>query len=503
MSKQYDALIAHLSTVVNLDGVSNVLAWDQQVMMPPGGAEARASQLATLSRIRHEMFTSDETGRLLQDAASALDGSEYDSDAASMIRLTQEMFDQATRIPSDFVAEAAHLYTAAFGEWAKAREADDFAAFAPTLEKIFAFAAQEAEYLGYDDHPYDALLNKFDRGMTTTQVKAIFDTHQPHLTELTQAIAAVSDRVSDTVLHQDFDPDKQREFALWVTEAIGFDYQRGRLDPTVHPFMINFSRDDVRLNTRYNPKFLSTAFFGTLHEAGHGLYEQGSAEALEGTLLAGGTTLSVHESQSRLWENLVGRSKEFWTWALPQLKVTFPDQLGDVSLDSFHKTVNQVQPGFIRVEADEVSYNLHIILRFELETALLTGELKVADLPEAWNTRFEELIGQRPPSNKLGVLQDVHWSAGSVGYFPTYALGNLLAVQYYDVALNTYPDIPEEIQQGKFDTLLGWLRQNIHQHGRKFTSDELTRKATDGPIDPGPYIRYLREKFTPIYDLSW
>ncbi|HRF96017.1 MAG TPA: carboxypeptidase M32, partial [Aggregatilineales bacterium] len=294
--------------------------------------------------------------------------------------------------------------------------------------------------------------------------------------------------------------DAQRAFSLQVLNAIGFDFERGRLDIAVHPFEINFSRNDVRITTRYDENWLNPALFGSMHEAGHGMYEQGVAPALDGGWLGSGTSLSVHESQSRLWENLVGRSKGFWTWALPIFKQHFP-HMAHVTLDELYKAINMVERSFIRVEADEATYNLHIMLRFELENDLLNGRVAIKDLPREWNGRFEQFFGITPPSDALGVLQDVHWSAGLIGYFPTYALGNLLSVQYFNQAVKDNPSIPSEIENGKFDTLLTWLQTNIHQHGRKFNTDELTKHVTGEGINSAPYIAYLQKKFGDIYGL--
>jgi carboxypeptidase Taq len=501
MTEKYQQLVSHLSEVHNINMAGAVLGWDQQTQMPPGGAEARAVQLATLSRIGHEMFTGDETARLLEDAAGELDGADYDSNEASMVRVVQQDYAELTKLPADFVAEQTRVTALAHEVWAKARANNDFKSFQSALERILELARQQADYLGYTDHPYDALLDQYERGITTAQVKEIFDGHKPQLVELIAAISHNADKVSDAVLHQEFDVDSQRQFATDVVTAYGFDFTRGRQDVAVHPFCTHFSHNDVRLTTRFHNDFLNPALFGLMHEAGHGMYEQGIGDSLEGTPLASGTSLGVHESQSRMWENLVGRSREFWTWALPRLKAIFPSQLGNVDLDTFYKAINKVQRSYIRVEADEATYNLHIMLRFELETAMLAGTLQPADLPEAWNELFESYFGVTPPTDTLGVLQDIHWSAGLMGYFPTYALGNLLSVQYFNKAIQQHPSIPDEIAEGKFDTLLNWLRENIHQHGRKFTSDELTRRVTGESIQSRDYIQYLQTKFGEIYGL--
>ena len=501
MGEKFDALKARLGEIHNLDMIAGLVGWDQQTYMPPGGAEAKASQMATLSRIGHEMFVSDETGRLIEDAAAEIEGMAYDSDEASLVRVIREDYVEQTKLPTELVAELTRQTALAHEVWANARANNTFRSFQPALEKIVELTIRQAEYLGYQDQPYDALLNQYERGITTQQVKSIFDDHKPALVKLIADMRANADAVSDAVLHQPFDVEKQRAFGLDVVQKYGYDLTRGRQDVAVHPFCTHFSRNDVRITTRFNPNWLNPALFGTMHEAGHAMYEQGVAPSLEGTPIGTGTSLGVHESQSRMWENMVGRSKGFWSWALPQLKAVFPDQLGGVDLDTFYKAINKVQPSYIRVEADEATYNLHIMLRFELETQMMAGKINIADLPEEWNDRFEAFFGITPESDTLGVLQDVHWSSGLIGYFPTYALGNLLAAQYYNQALKAHPTIPDEIASGQFDTLRGWLNTHIHQYGRKFTSEELTRRVTGESIQSRDYIQYLTTKFSDVYGL--
>lgn len=501
MGAKYERLKAHLAEINNLNMAAAVLGWDQQVNMPPGGAEARARQLATLTRLSHELFTSDETKHLLDDAAAEVEGMPYDSDEASMIRVVRQDYELATRLPADFVAELTRETALAHEVWAHARATNNFRHFEPALEKIMALKQKQAEYYGYSEHPYDALLDEYERGITSAQVKAIFDEHRPHLVKLIAAIRENQDRVDDAVLHRYYPEEKQREFGVWVVTAFGYDFTRGRQDKSVHPFCTHFSRNDVRITTRFNENFLNPALFGTMHEAGHAMYEQGIAESLEGTMIGTGTSLGVHESQSRMWENIVGRSRGFWSWAYPKFKEMFPEQTADTSEETFYRAINKVYPSYIRVEADEATYNLHIMLRFELEMELISGKVKVSDLPEEWNDRFEAFIGITPPTDTLGVLQDVHWSSGLVGYFATYALGNMLAAQYYRRAVQERPSIPDDIASGRFDTLRTWLNENIHVHGRKFTSAELTQRLTGEGIQSRYYTEYLQAKYTPIYGL--
>jgi carboxypeptidase Taq len=508
MGEHYQALLKHLADVRNINRAQALLDWDQQVNMPPGGAEARAAQMGTLSRIGHELFTGDATARLLEAAASEIDGAPYASDEASMIRVVQHDYAERTRIPSDLVERMTRARALAHHAWVEARHKDDFPSFAPHLERILELTVQSAEYLGYDEHPYDALIGTYERGMTARRVGEVFDGHRAQLVDLIAQMRKRMDRANDALLQGDFEIAKQRDFALAIIKQFGFDFARGRQDVSAHPFAIRFSRGDTRITTRFNPHDLRPALFGTMHEAGHAMYEQGIAPEIDGTMLGWGTSLGVHESQSRLWENLVGRSLGFWHWALPQLAATFP-QFDGIDPVAFYRAINTVQlpgvddstAGYVRVEADEATYNLHIMLRFEVELGLVSGAIKVADVQREWDDRFEAYFGVRPPSAALGALQDVHWSSGLVGYFPTYALGNLLSTQYYTAACRAHPTIPDEIAAGQFDTLREWMRVNLYQHGRKFTSDELTMRVTGDCIQCGDFIVYLQTKYGEIYDL--
>jgi carboxypeptidase Taq len=500
MGEKYLALKAHLGEITNVNRAASLLGWDQQVNMPPGGAAARASQLATLARIGHEMFTDEKTARLLEDAERENAGMPYDSDEASLVRVVKEDYREQTRLPAAFVAEYARATSEAHEVWAHARAQSNFAHFRPALEHNYDLVRQMAEYLGYTAHPYDALIGQYERGMTTARVREIFDGHKPRLVSLISAISKVKDRVSDALVRQDFPIEQQRAFAMDVVQAFGYDMQRGQQAVAVHPFMSGYS-SDARITTRFSSDWLNPALFGMMHEAGHAMYEQGVGKNLEGGPLESGTSLGVHESQSRMWENMIGRSRGFWSWAFPRLQAHFPHQFSGVSSDEFYRAINKVAPSFIRVEADEATYNLHIMLRFEIETGLLSGQMQVADLPEIWNELFSTYFGITPPDDAKGVLQDIHWSAGLIGYFPTYALGNLLAAQYFNKAVAQHPDIPQEIAHGKFDTLLKWLNTNIHVHGRKFTSDELTRKVCGEGINADAYIAYLETKYSDVYGL--
>lgn len=490
-----------LADIHNINTAMALLNWDQQTYMPPGGANIRAAQFGTLSKIAHEMFVSPETGRLLAAAEAEGKDLDYDSDDAALLRVARRDYDQETKIPTDLVVEFAQVTTLAYEEWHKARANNDYAHFAPWLSKIIDLNRRRAEYLGYTDHPYDALLDLFEPGMKTAQVKTIFDELKAAQIPLVHAIASQIDTVDNAILKRDYDEKKQEAFGIEVAKRLGYDFQRGRLDRAVHPFTNGTGRGDVRITTRYNRHWLPESLFGTIHESGHALYEQGTGESLENTLLGTGASLGIHESQSRLWENLVGRSLGFWKFFFPRLREVFPEALHDVDLETFYRAINRVEPSLIRVEADEVTYNLHIIIRFEMELGLLSGEISVADAPAAWNAKYQEYLGVTPPDDAKGILQDVHWSGGAMGYFPTYTLGNLMSVQFFNKAVQEIPTIPAQIERGEFGDLLAWLQRNIYVHGRKYLPAELVQRVTGGPMQAGPYIAYLRQKYGAIYAL--
>jgi carboxypeptidase Taq len=478
-----------------------MIGWDQQTYMPPGGGTARAEQSATLQKLIHETFTAEETGRLLNEAAAEVANLDPDTDEARLVSVTRRDYEKARRVPAELVAELARVTAQATDVWAQARAHSTWEPFSPYLQKIVELNRRLADALGYADRSYDALLDQYEPDMKTAEVKAVFDAIKPDLIALVKAVSTKADTVSDEALHREYDEHKQWEFGLEVIKRYGFDFERGRQDKSVHPFTTSFSINDVRITTRADRNFLSPALFGTLHEAGHAMYEQGFDQALERTPLADGASLGMHESQSRMWENLVGRSRPFWNFFFPKLKVFFPAQLADQSVESFYRAANRVSPSLIRVEADEVTYGLHIMLRFDLENDLLDGSLKVADVPEAWNAKMREFLGITPPTTKDGALQDIHWSFGSIGYFPTYQLGNLISLQLWDKINADIPDLMDQIGNGEFAALLGWLRTNLHQHGRKFTSNELLQRITGGGLNPAPYLKYLKQKFGEIYCL--
>ena len=501
MTKHLEQLRELLGLVSDLGHAAALLGWDQQTYMPPGGAGARAMQLATLSTLAHENFVSDEMGAAIEGARSEVEGLDPDSDDARLVKKADRDYQKEVKVPSSWVSEYSRVTALAHQDWEQARAESDFKRFQPHLEKIVELRRQYADFFKPYDHVYDPLLDDFEPGMKTAQVKSVFATLRERQVKLVQAILEQGRPVDDAILHKQYDIDKQWDFGERVIKAFGYDFKRGRQDKAVHPFTTGFSIDDVRITTRLDEHFLSTALTGTMHEAGHAMYEQGSDKSLERTPLAGGASLAMHESQSRMWENMVGRSKPFWQAYLPELKQVFPSQLGDVSLDDFYRAMNKVERTFIRVDADEATYNLHVMLRFELEIALMEGDLAVADLPTAWNDTFEGFLGVVPPDDAKGVLQDVHWSGGMIGYFPTYSLGNLIAAQLWEKITADIPDLEEQIAAAKFDALLGWLRENVHRYGAKFEPIELLRKITGQGLEAEPYLRYLETKYSEIYGL--
>jgi len=500
MQQKLKQLKAILAEVSHLDKTINVLSWDQQVYMPPGGAESRSEQLETLQRIKHDRFTSEETGKLLQELKPYTAKLDPDSDDARIIMMISRRYEKKTKVPSEFVGELARVTAIAYQVWTQARAENNFSLFRPHLEKIVDMKRQYASFFAPYDHVYDPLLDKYEPSMKTAEVQAIF---APLRTQQVELIKAISDKtqVDDSFLYQDFDETRQWDFGVQVITQIGYNWEQGRQDKTVHPFTTDLGYGDIRITTRIDPKLFNSAFFSNVHECGHALYDQGIPKHLSDVSLNEELSLGIHESQSRMWENLVGRSLPFWQYFYPKLQKTFPAQLGKVKLEDFYKGINKVQPSFIRTEADEATYNLHIMLRLEIEIGLMEGSLQVKDLPEVWNDRMRAYLGITPPNDAEGVLQDVHWSDGDLGYFPTYALGNLVAAQLWEKIKQDIPDLEDQIIRGEFSTLLGWLREKIHKHSAKYFPQELLQRITGSKIDSAPYIRYLRNKFGQIYNL--
>jgi carboxypeptidase Taq len=479
-----------LAEIGDVAKAAGVLGWDQRVTMPPGGAEARAEALATLGRIAHERFVDDETGRLLDAAAPLEEELPFDSDEASLIRVTRRDWEKARRVPADLRAEMTREAARGHQVWVEARKASDFAAFLPALRRNVELKLRYIDCFEGFDSPYDPLLDDYEPGMKTAEVKEVFDVLRPVLTEL----VADAPEVDASFLQGDFPVDEQRSFAEEVLPTLGFEDGAMRLDPTVHPFCTSFSNRDVRLTTRYRHDDLKS-IWSTLHEAGHGLYAHGNDAALMRSPLAGAPSLGLNESQSRTWENLVGRQRPFWTFWYPHLQERFPAQLGSVELETFLRAINRAEPGLIRVDADETTYSLHIILRFELEQEIVSGRIPLEELPEAWNARMKDFLGVDVPDDAHGVLQDVHWSGGGMGYFPTYALGNVISLQIWQQVREELPDVDDAIAAGDVSPLGDWLRDRLYRHGRKYTPKEMLERVVGAPeIDPEPYLAYLRDK---------
>lgn len=491
MSARLDELRQRLAELYDLERALGVLGWDQRTMMPPRGAGARSEAMATLGGLVHERFTSDEIGRLLDDLRPHEASLAYDSDEASLVRVTRRDWEKARRVPPEVTASWLRAAGRAHEAWLEARAAADFSLFLPAFRRVHDCALRWAEHMEAGDEPYDAFLDEYEPGTRTAQVREVFATLRPALTEIVRTAGEPAD---DSFLEGDYPLDRQQEFLEGVLSAFGFDDGAWRLDPTVHPFATSFARTDIRMTTRFKPTNLR-AVWAAMHEGGHGLTYQGLDPALERSPLAGSPSLGIGESQSRTWENLVGRSLPFWRGRYPELQRLFPEQLGSLALDDFYRGINRVAPGLVRVDADEVTYSLHIILRFELEQQLVDGSLALEDLPEAWNARMRDFLGVDVPDDARGVLQDVHWTRAAYGYFPTYALGNVISVQIWEHVRAELPDLDAQLEAGEFGELYGWLQSRLYRHGRKFTPTEtLERAIGDGRVDPEPYLSYLRAK---------
>jgi len=490
-----------LAEVFDLQHAAALLGWDQDTYMPAGGVRNRASQVGTLRRVAHERFTADEVGELLERAEADTAGMEESSDERSLVRVARREYDKARRLPPELIAEMASSASVARPAWVRSRRESDWERFAPHLARNVALNQQLAELLGYDGHPYDALLDRTEPEMTHAQLTRLFGELKEAVVPLLRQVSERRGSVEDGFLHRDYDEDKQLAFALAITERFGYDLDRGRMDLTAHPFCTGFGRGDVRITTRVYRDFVSPCLFGTMHESGHAMYNQGIDARLDRSLLWAGASPGFHESQSRLWENLIGRSRGFWRWAFPQLQAVFPSALGDTDAEAFYRAVNKVQPSFIRVEADEITYNLHILLRFELENDLLESRVAVADVPAAWRAKMRDYIGVEPPDDARGALQDVHWSGVAFAVFPSYTLGNVIGAQLMRKARADLPELDADVERGDFADLLFWLQEKVYRHGRKFTPVELLERVTGETLSAQPWIEYARAKFGEIYQL--
>jgi carboxypeptidase Taq len=488
--------------VAALSTISETLGWDERTHLPPAGGEYRAEQSTLLAGLVHKEWVDPKFGEQLDVLRAGLtDSSNPNNDVAVVVRRLTRRRDKWVKLPQTLVEELAR--TAILGQqaWQEARKNNDFPSFRPLLERMIELKRQQAEALGYPQCPYDALLDEFEPDALTADVAKVLEGLREALVPLVTKIQACDRHPDTSVLHRTFPVDAQALFGRMASAAIGFDFNRGQLDVTAHPFCSTLGPNDSRITTRYDERFFNTSFFGTLHESGHGMYDQGLPVEHFGLPLGEFVSLGIHESQSRLWENLVGRSRAFWMHFYPLAQQHFPAALADVPLDDFHFAVNDVRPSLIRIEADEVTYNLHILIRFELERALLDNKLQAADLPDAWNKKYEQYLGVVPPDNSSGVLQDVHWSAGLIGYFPTYSLGNLYAAQFFARAEADLGNLAELLAHGDFRPLLKWLREKVHRHGQRYSAAELVEQATGRPLSSRPLIEHLTAKMGVLYGL--
>lgn len=489
-----------LYEVADLSQAGAVLNWDMTTYMPPKGAPQRGRAMATLSKLHHEKFTDPAVGHLLDQLEAELGDRLADDDDSALVRVTRREYDRAVKVPASLVGEISELTSALYDAWTRGRPANDFEGLSPMLEKELDLFRQLAQCFPGYQHISDPLIDYSDYGMSAESIRNVFSELRAELVPIVKAIIEQGP-ANDSPLHQIYPEAEQEAFGVEVIKAYGYDFERGRQDRTHHPYMTRFSANDIRITTRFRENSLDDGLFSTLHEAGHAMYEQGIDPAFDGTPLGGGASTGVHESQSRLWENIVGRSHGFWSHYYPGLQTAFPEQLNTVSLEEFYRAINVAKPSLIRVDADEVTYNLHVMIRFDLELDLMDGTLQVKDLPEAWQSRYSNDLGVSAPDDRDGVLQDVHWYTGIFGYFQGYTLGNLMSAQFYDAALRAHPSIPAEIAEGQFGTLRGWLTENIYRHGSKFNTDELLHRVTGEGLGIQAWIKYIRSKYGEMYKL--
>ncbi|HAH32137.1 MAG TPA: carboxypeptidase [Elusimicrobia bacterium] len=499
MENKFKELRKLYEEVAAINSANGVLQWDQQVYMPSGGAGARARSIGALEEIAHRKFTSPEAGRLIAQTYDWAQGKGHDSFEAGYLRAIKRDYDKAVKLPSEFVAELSRETSLGIEAWTKAKKGSDFSVFSPNLEKLLDLNIRKAELLGFEESPYDALLDLYEPGLKKSSLETLFSKLATGLKPIIKEISSRKELVSNALLKGNFDEDTQLKLVNEITAALGYDFRRGRQDRSAHPMTCDFSIDDVRITTRTCRDYIGTSLYGSIHECGHALYAQNMAPEFEFTPLAGGASLGVHESQSRLWENIIGRSEPFCRWLLPMLDKHFPGNFDNASPEELYKAVNLAEPSLVRVEADEVTYNLHIMLRFELETLLLEKKLMVKDAPELWNEKMREYFGITPKNDAQGVLQDIHWALGMLGYFPTYAIGNLLSAQLFNKLSSEIPGAEALIEKGDFKPVLDWLAKNIHTHGRKYLPEELVKKAVGSELKVEPFLEYIRNKYSKIY----
>ena len=500
LHKAYEKLKTHMQEHWILWSAGFLAEWDQETYMPPGGGEARAKMLGILARLTHEMFTDPKVNAWLCECEST-DLAKGDTIEAANIREIRRQYDRKIKLPKEFVEEEANLTSRAHQVWVEARKKSDFSMFAPYLEKILSMQRKKADLFGYETEAYDALMDEYEPGVSSNEVEAVFNGLLPELVSLNQKLKGAPHRPDIGIIKRPYDVQKQRLFSEIAVGAIGYNFNEGRIDEVTHPFCTSFGPGDHRICTRYYPEDLAEGLTGAMHEAGHALYDMGLNREEYGMPCGDATSLSIHESQSRMWENQIGRSKGFWEYFFPQAQRIFRDSLNGVSLEEFYHAMNYSTPSYIRVEADEATYNLHIMLRFEIEREMIRGNLNVVDVPGEWNRKFKKYFGIEVDKDSNGCLQDVHWSLGDFGYFPTYCLGNLYAAQFYAKANEEIPTLESDFVRGDFSRLLKWLRENIHIHGSRYRSADLCQKVTGKPLSHRPLIDYLTAKYKDIYGI--
>lgn len=496
MHTLYQQALLTMGRISDLSAATAIMGWDQETFMPPGAAQARGEHLAGLSAMAHNAMTDDNAKALVASLKTSI--GELDETQQGIISCFIRDHEDELKLPESHVSELARSTTAAQEAWKKARAQSDFSVFAPTLKKLVDLKKAEAEMRGYDENPYDALIGLYDRGLTSAIVGPIFSRLQPQLTEI---INSVRDKQvgASSLFDGTFDKDQQLAFGKSIVEEMGFNFNNGRIDVSTHPFCTNFAPTDVRLTTRVDEDDIRMCLFSLIHEAGHGMYEQGIPEAYFRTSAAGGTSMGIHESQSLFWEDIVGRSEAFWRYAEPRMRKAFPNMPAELDAKAAFKAVNVVEPGLIRIEADEVTYHLHIILRYEIENALINGEISVDDIPSLWNEKMQEYLGITPPDDARGCLQDIHWSFAGFGYFPSYSLGKLYAAMFREQLYTVMPGADDLIEKGEFAPILEWLNANIHAYGRTKNSEQLAHDVCGAGLSEEPFLKYVREKLAKVY----
>ncbi len=501
MSEHMKELKQKLLEITNINNANAVLGWDQQVYMPKKSGLPRSMQSSTLSGMTHKMFVSEEMGTLLKKLKEDANYSKLNEDEKIIVDKTYKSYERSTRLPLEFVVSMSEASSKAFCAWEDAREKNDFQEFKPHLEKMVEFSRKMADYIGYETSPYNALLDEFEEGMTVEELNPLFEDLKSKTVPFLDAIKNSRVKTSFEIIRRHYPKQQQWDFTIDILKKMGYDFDRGRQDLSTHPFTTGFHPDDVRITTRVDENYISDAVSGTVHEGGHALYEQGLPAEFYGTPICSAVSLGVHESQSRMWENIVGRSEEFWTYFYPIAQKHFPDALKGVDMHEFLRSFNHIEPGFIRVDADEITYNLHILLRYELERDVVEGKIKVSDMRDLWNDKMKEYLGITPDNDKVGILQDVHWSS-TMGYFPTYTLGNLYSAQIYHKALKDNPDMEKDFARGNFTVFLDWLRKNIHSQGSRYTPKELIKRATGEEPNAKYFINHIHDRYGKIYEIA-